>query len=191
MKAELRGKTYIRCPDCGKGENRVCHLFDMSFPVDFGPWYCDACGTGYKGTIRGTADIEIALCDTPRLLKVVDVLVLEPQDRPLYVAVASKDYGCGLDDKRYLYEEHTCPTNWTRDVEMLMIGSNTDPHGLFQYLGTEYVPDDFFDGDNDEALATIIEKMRGTCTAEAHMQVADHPGRCLGDPVSRGDGDGR
>jgi hypothetical protein len=48
---------------------------------------------------------------------------------------------------------------------------NTDPHGLFQYLGTEYVPDDFFDGDTNEAMAMIIEKMRSPHAVEAEPMI--------------------
>ena len=38
------------------------------------------------------------------------------------------------DTRRYFYEEHTCPTNWLRDVEEVSIGDNTDPHGLWKFV---------------------------------------------------------
>ncbi len=41
-------------------------------------------------------------------------------------------------DKRYYYEEHTCPTNFVRtaQVRTLLDLNDTDPHGVFSYYDT-------------------------------------------------------
>jgi transcription elongation factor Elf1 len=161
MKAQLTAKAYILCPACNKGESQISHLFDQ-VPRQFGPWSCDECGTRYEGWVNSPTDIEVRICKE-KYSKVIDVLVLEPQAKPLYVAVASKNYGQGADSKRYFYEQHTCPTNWTREVQMLLIDGNCDPHGLFRYVGTQIVPDDF--GYDDDQLVEIIEKATGVETA--------------------------
>ena len=35
------------------------------------------------------------------------------------------------DDWRYYYDEHTCPTNWTRHIVALVHDQDSDPHGVF------------------------------------------------------------
>jgi hypothetical protein len=41
-----------------------------------------------------------------------------------------------IDNKRYFYEEHTCPTNYL-GVEMVvdLNDGDTDPHGIFEFVG--------------------------------------------------------
>lgn len=35
---------------------------------------------------------------------------------------------------KYFYDEHTCPTNWVRNIERFTEKGDTDPHGVFQYI---------------------------------------------------------
>lgn len=62
--------------------------------------------------------------------------------RALYVVLDQETYSVGKDFEslRYWYEEHTCPTNFLRDVA-LFIDENRpgqfedDPHGIFEFVG--------------------------------------------------------
>lgn len=74
------------------------------------------------------------------------LLVLQPQDKPLYLIVRGTDYydrqyaltpNCRariVEHQEYLYGEHTCPDNILRDAFMLVHDGDPDEHGLFDYI---------------------------------------------------------
>ena len=69
--------------------------------------------------------------------KTYDLLVLPPQDKPVYFIVERDDnpeYNQTDDERKFLYESHSCPTNWLRPVYMAHDG-DSDPHGLIRYVG--------------------------------------------------------
>lgn len=145
MKATMLARTYILCPHCGEGENRVDHLFDQQEQDrDFGPWSCGECGGSYSGIVRPDRSIDLVLREERRD-RTYDLLVLPPQEKPVYFLIRGSQYeshkeplGTG---KKYSYEEHSCPTNWLPNIEVLAIGDDDDPHGLLQYVRSVYVKD--------------------------------------------------
>ncbi|WP_435018516.1 hypothetical protein TA3x_000490 [Tundrisphaera sp. TA3] len=136
MQAAIIKHIYIKCPACGISEYRVCHLFGGRIPYNFGPWHCDDCGAVFTGRINSPNDIELEVDDSQRDIPVFDVLVMPPQQHPLYLIVKAMAYGGDVKSKQFLYEEHTCPINWTRDILKLVIEGDNDPHGLFEYIKT-------------------------------------------------------
>lgn len=38
---------------------------------------------------------------------------------------------------QYFYDEHTCPTNWTSEIEEISVGADHDPHGIFEFVSAE------------------------------------------------------
>jgi hypothetical protein len=64
---------------------------------------------------------------------------------------------------KFLYEEHTCPTNWM-GVEVLIDGEDTDPHGLFEHVQTVEMPDEEIDLDNItvEEIAELFSEFKAT-----------------------------
>jgi hypothetical protein len=42
---------------------------------------------------------------------------------------------CGEGDA-YFYDEYTCPSNWLGDVEVVIQGDSTDPHGIAQWVAS-------------------------------------------------------
>lgn len=63
------------------------------------------------------------------------LLVLPPQDKPVYFIVESPDYDQTDSQRKFLYESHSCPTNWLNPIHISHDGDN-DPHGLIRYVGT-------------------------------------------------------
>ena len=68
--------------------------------------------------------------------KTYDLLVLPPQDKPVYFIVERDDddkYNQTDAGRKFLYESHSCPTNWLKPIYMVHDG-DSDPHGLIRYV---------------------------------------------------------
>lgn len=129
---------YVLCPHCQQGESRIDHIAVGS---TFGPWSCDECGRSYKGkrTSDGADTFKCEGVHTPTL----DLLVFPPSDKPLYFVIRGLNYSRASwnsgdtsvhDQKRYSYEEHSCPTNWLKQIELLAFDGDPDPHGALQFV---------------------------------------------------------
>ena len=131
------------CPHCGRVAGRLDHLLAMAAtkPYNFGSWICHSCNHYYAGTlsiIDGTPSVTTVKPDKPKSEEVYDLLVLPPQDEPVYLIVSTEDYGHKDRDQSFYYNEHTCPTNWIKNVVGIVIGADSDPHGLFEFVGRTY-----------------------------------------------------
>jgi len=90
--------------------------------------------------------------------KTYDLLVLPPQDKPVYFIVERDDdpaYNETDEQRKFLYESHSCPTNWLQPVYMVHDGNN-DPHGLIRYMANRkesVLPPDSDVGPNDRTRA--------------------------------------
>lgn len=65
-----------------------------------------------------------------------DVVRINPEDKPIYLVIEA----FSPDDPEttaYWYDEGTCPTNVLKlNCEKIIVGGDTDPHGLFEYVRT-------------------------------------------------------
>jgi len=124
-------KTYMICQHCGFHTNASIDHLEAGQEV--GPWYCEDCGCGFKVIANGVDSVAIKTDD--KFVKTFDLLVLDPQLKPVYFVMSGKAYmDIDEDQRRYYYEEHSCPTNWIGDAEMIAIDGNTDPHGILRYI---------------------------------------------------------
>lgn len=135
MKARIYTQTYIHCPHCGKTEHRVDH---MARPGSFGPWYCDSCGGSFKGSVSPDGTIDLKLLDGMKV-ETLDLLCLPPQDKPVYFVIRGMGFRklgalTDLSHQAFLYESHSCPTNWLPNIERLVIENDDDPHGLLLHV---------------------------------------------------------
>lgn len=135
--------TYIHCPSCGARAGSIDHMVGRD-----SRWSCDACGVGYRFKVDALDDVKVEIdreegIDVPCF----HVLTLPPQKSPVHFVIKWKDYGRGGKDGRppfdgaaYFFDEHTCPTNWTGTIEMIVHEADGDPHGLFQYEESADIP---------------------------------------------------
>lgn len=158
MRAALTVVTHICCPNCGERGGSVDHLAPGQ---SFGPWWCDGCGRSYGGTVRAVGDIEVTMGDAFKI-STWDLLVLPPQDKPLYFVVEGMDWSNRPKDASnfaFFYEEHSCPTNWLKP-EMMAFDGDTDPHGVIRFVRsirqTEVVESDHGGEDWEAAFPEII-----------------------------------
>jgi hypothetical protein len=161
-----RTKTYAVCPTCGKDAGTVDHLLNTTTRT---AWYCDACGHRYHLEFHtdGHVDIWEGL---GRRVPTVDILVLPPQEKPVYFVVEGGRFedptipdDCPEEEsKEFYYESHSCPTNWL-DPIMVYHDGDTDPHGLIQfvlYADRDTLPPDETWGPNpyNNAVQALIER---------------------------------
>lgn len=156
MQAALILHTYrtVTCPHCNKDSgSRIDHLLppNESAVCAFGPWYCGECGKPFQGATNPKFNaVEVVKSDSRLDVKVptLDLMVLPPQKHPVYFVLRGSDYrpeGMGSmhphPNKPYFYDEHSCPTNWLRNVDRVIIESDDDPHGLIQFVRSVDVAD--------------------------------------------------
>jgi len=131
----IETKHFIECPYCQKSKSRIDHLFtEKGKEKSFGIWYCDECGGGFEGMVKGR-DVFVE--------KVLDrrdksIVFLKNANVLLVVKGGYFDGEHDTEEDKYFYTQHTCPTNYFKDVEMVidLNDGDTDPHGIFEFVGS-------------------------------------------------------
>jgi hypothetical protein len=131
-------KTYVVCPHCeGSSGATIDHLIKDRRERTWGPWYCEQCDNAFQGTAHADGSVTVEKVTRERFVKQFNLLCLPPQKEPVYFVTATRHFeGSTLDQMEFYYESSSCPTNWLRDIGMISIGGDQDPHGLFKYMGS-------------------------------------------------------
>lgn len=146
MSNTIKAKTYtvahFNCPTCGQTHHSYQHLLDEAVksqkPVSFGPWRCHECISGYTGVVNPDGTVLL----TPyknNFIRAVSLLKSQHEEHPIYLMVEMNH--CHPDpskplDPSYYFDQHTCPTNYMRDVTRILFDGDTDPHGVFEHVRT-------------------------------------------------------
>ena len=104
--------------------------------------------------VRADSDSELHR----NLWKTLVLLAIDGPKRPVYFVVE----GLGIHDndpnatdlqeqRRYFYEEHTCPTNFVGgEVVALYEDGDRDPHGVFRFVRAVWMPKRYLDAKAEE-----------------------------------------
>lgn len=129
-----KSERFIKCPACSKYESRVDHLPQGTKTA----WYCDLCGVRFRLEVLSDGRIECEVIEGQSKAK---RLVTLRSEGPVTIQIATftllpiKDE---IYSSRYYYEEHTCPTNYLRDVvKVISEDGDEDPHGIFKFVSIE------------------------------------------------------
>jgi hypothetical protein len=131
---------YYECPTCTE-EHDADAVFEHYLGREMGPWSCDGCGDAWYVTAHEDGTMTLRKDERPdreRWERAFVVLEIPPHDKPIRLLLDTHTHvGPGFDDssRTYFYDEHTCPTNWTRDIAELVIDGDSDPHGFARYVG--------------------------------------------------------
>ena len=132
----IETKRYAACPECGGKVGSIEHL-DGDDIHQLGPCFCEGCGRGWRIRTNGRDVCDMEIDERRRWMPATVTMVLPPQKESIVLTLLAhtfderdKEFGAG---DAYFYDEHTCPTNWMRDVAEIRIGDNADPHGLFKF----------------------------------------------------------
>ncbi len=169
-----RTTTYAVCPHCGEDAGTIDHLLGQTFQT---AWYCDHCGYRYA---LAFSDGGVIVSKTKgRKIVTADLLVLRPQDKPIYFVVKGmrfegEAFSVGGDSnpdeerehKQFFYESHSCPINWLKP-DVVYFDGDADPHGVIEfvdYLDDASLPHDesYGPNDRDHALTSFIEQHQVT-----------------------------
>jgi hypothetical protein len=143
MLAQPIHKEYVQCITAGcKGDWRVDHL--KKNPPQTAWWMCDECGYEFKITPRLLAAYDIEA--TGKSQTPTTVTLVYDGTAPIIFRLNAFKYPHEQDgtwveyraNQKHFYEEHTCPTNWFRDVVQIEIEGDKDPHGAFKLVSTVY-----------------------------------------------------
>lgn len=129
---------HVPCPNCMEGSWRSG--LDVGYSS---AWTCDKCHMESRVTRVNETDFEVA--PTGRKQTPVTVTLRSPTTPPITVKVNTWKYAHSqdlpleeyVDNQRYFYNEHTCPTNWLRDIEQIEFEGDRDPHGVFEFVSVE------------------------------------------------------
>lgn len=156
QKATVITKPYVLCPTCKEGEFAVGHLIGREEDGDTWTWLCDSCGAG----ILFKLESGIFYCEPNPLQwkKKCVVLLRLRQHRSVYAVVQDNIYHFAPDggNKQSFYDEHTCPTNFLRNIEYLVEGNDTDPHGIFEFMAMQQINGDLEDNMTVAELAALF-----------------------------------
>ena len=136
-------ERYVACPACGKGEHQVSHLAVGTRTA----WYCheEGCRRRFSLTVVSGGYVVLEVMNE----RCVATLVTLRSSKPVTIVVEGMRFvkdGDVQDEMeearqdRYFYEEHTCPTNYLRVLEVRDDSGDKDPHGIFEYIGTVLRP---------------------------------------------------
>jgi len=153
MKPTINTEEYIVCPNCNY--NRA---FSISQFKNISKqllheytWVCDICGQHVKISFDENSEMEIEKVGKDVLTY---VLLKFDSTEPLY-AIITANHNTNVDEIKYIYEEHSCPTNWLRDITTLIHDVDTDPHGIFKVMSILQMEDEYsidFDGMDSEEI---------------------------------------
>lgn len=147
-KPKLQSETrhFFTCTNCDdQTKHRVDHILKVAMShgrvQSFGPWACRSCQMQYSGVITPYGQMDVTQMEAPAVPMDKCYVLLRHQPEagiePLVVILnthLSRDLRQNPDHLSYFYDEHTCPKNWLREVEVLSWGEDPDPHGLFEFV---------------------------------------------------------
>jgi ribosomal protein S27AE len=136
---QAKTQLHIPCPSCTEGGWRADHL-TVGFKTT---WHCDKCQS--EADIERVSESDFNVTPTGRKATPV-VVTLQSVTIPKIVLKlntwkCSFSQGDSPEDyeshQRYFYDEHICPTNWTREIVEIIFDGDHDPHGVFEFVSVE------------------------------------------------------
>lgn len=176
-------KDFLICPWCdGESECQVSHLYgDRDFRGGFGPWACKVCNGWIEGKITGKRDVTVWKSSLWRPnTDGVALLKFDGKEGPVFfILECSRYHGNEVpksieaqqESDRYGFEEHSCPTNWLRDVVEVVRDGEIDPHGFLTFVRSVDMPE----GDDDPDWATIFPEAFGPVEIEGSATEVREP----------------
>jgi hypothetical protein len=139
MIVQAKIQLHIPCPNCPEGSWRADQL-GINQPTT---WCCDQCHT--QSHIVRLNETDFQTVSTGKKETPVTVTLRSITVPPITVKVNTWKYAHSQDlsqeeyehNTRYFYNEHTCPTNWLRDIEQIEFEGDHDPHGVFEFVSVE------------------------------------------------------
>jgi len=136
MIVQAKIRLYIPCPSCSKGSWRADQI-SVGFKTN---WSCNECQENVD--IERVSETDFRTISTGKKNTPVTVTLQSVTEPKIILKLNAWKYahsqGMTSEDyeshQRYFYDEHTCPTNWTRDIVEIIFKGDHDPHGVFEFV---------------------------------------------------------
>lgn len=130
MKPLVQTKNYAICPCCEKPDSTIDHLLNTDTSTS---WYCDNCGERYSISFKKTGEV-FTQATGERVNKNIVLL----KNGNVGLVVEGMSFSGAESNQEYYYNEHTCPTNYMKNVLAVidLEHNDSDPHGIFEYVKT-------------------------------------------------------
>jgi hypothetical protein len=116
-----------------------------------GPWYCKECGRGIRWEVSvpditgGQVEVVGIITEESKIEQLV-LLKLNKDCQDLHLVVRGMRFpprDKNIEAERYYYEQHTCPTNYLTQAEVVILDKeDADPHGIFEYIAATDLDDE-------------------------------------------------
>lgn len=133
----------VICPLCKNHTFGLGHLLkyiENSKPYEVGPWECNSCHEHFNFQLYKDKSVKIKQVERDIKYLPFITLLKSTHDNPIYLIVKDNQHVKQGEDvanyAAYWFNEHTCPTNWIKNVEVIIFEEDTDPHGVFQFVRT-------------------------------------------------------
>jgi hypothetical protein len=150
MIVQAKTRLYIPCPSCTDGVWRADQI-SIGFKTN---WSCDQCQENVS--VERISETDFRTTPTGRKNTPVTVTLQSITEPKITLKLNTWKYAHSqnetLEDyeshERYFYNEHTCPTNWTRGIVEIIFEGDHDPHGVFEFVSVVdgHLVDDPFGG---------------------------------------------
>lgn len=139
MIVQAKVRLYIPCPSCTDGSWRADQLHEGQSTT----WTCNSCHR--EANILRVDYNDFRTTPTGRKETPVVVTLRSDTKPAITVRLNTWKYAHSQKDtkkeyeehQRFYYDEHTCPTNWIKQVEEISVGKDKDPHGIFEFVSCE------------------------------------------------------
>jgi hypothetical protein len=136
MIVQARTQLRIPCPSCTEGGWRADHL-TIGFETT---WSCQNCQSEVR--IKRVSESDFETTSTGRKNTPVTVTLQSITEPRITLKLNTWKYAHSQNDSKedyeshqqYFYDEHTCPTNWTREIVEIIFQGDHDPHGVFEFV---------------------------------------------------------
>ncbi len=141
LATNIKFRAGVECPKC-KNWHSIEHLLGYKTDPNL-VWYChnENCGAEFKFSVDVKYQLIYDLCLTGNESKPKRYVVkLKENIKDLTLIISGHGhYENGIeqdtfDEKRYLYESHTCPSNIMRSVVDIFSDGIKDEHGIFKLI---------------------------------------------------------
>ena len=136
MIVQAKIHLYISCPCCTKGGWRADQLNIGQSTT----WSCQCCY--HEAHIKRLSENDFQIIPSGRKNTPVTVTLQSVTEPKIILKLNTWKYAHNQNDtqedfeshERYFYDEHTCPTNWTKDIVEIIFRGDHDPHGVFEFV---------------------------------------------------------
>jgi len=151
MIVQAKVQLHIPCPSCVEGGWRADHL-TIGFSTT---WSCQECHN--EANIKRVSESDFEVTPNGRKETPVVVTLQSITEPKITLKLNAWKYAHSQGDsqedyesnQRYFYDEHTCPTNWTREIVEIIFEGDHDPHGVFEFVSVvdgRLVDSPYYDG---------------------------------------------